>query len=387
MEALKAELARKRKARAGPGPGVGASANTHDANNNNNNNKKRYRSRGEVERERLERERKLERSIASRKGYHQGDQGSGDQDGCHGVSGGDRHDGDHESMIALASSSGALAAEEVKRKLRLLKQPATLFGESEVGRRARLVRVERELVVEDAYAVGQQSNTFLEIQKEEEQERLRMLRREAARVEKGDLGASAKGTDVVAYKREQTEQERTMAAFKKAAERVKAERLEATMPLGEAVAHYVKRMTKEWEEDLDSKPDAYRETGEGRQSILQLRATQKAFLMLYDRIDQKTLAGDFERALGDMVASMRRRDYRAASESYVHLSIGNSPWPIGVTSVGIHDRSAREKISFSQNGQAHIMNDEGTRKILFAWKRLMTWIQAAYPAQDKSLAF
>ena len=121
--------------------------------------------------------------------------------------------------------------------------------------------------------------------------------------------------------------------------------------------------------------------------LLQLRATQKAFLMLYDRIDQKTLAGDFERALGDMVASMRRRDYRAASESYVHLSIGNSPWPIGVTSVGIHDRSAREKISFSQNGQAHIMNDEGTRKILFAWKRLMTWIQAAYPAQDKSLAF
>ena len=98
---------------------MGASANTQDANNNN---KKRYRSRGEVERERLERERKLERSIASRKGYHQGDQGSGDQDGCHGVSGADRHDGD-ESMIALASSSGALAAEEVKRRLRLLKQP------------------------------------------------------------------------------------------------------------------------------------------------------------------------------------------------------------------------------------------------------------------------
>lgn len=43
---------------------------------------------------------------------------------------------------------------------------------------------------------------------------------------------------------------------------------------------------------------------------------------------------------------------------------GNNPWPIGVTSVGIHERSAREKISHVMNGGAHIMNDEATRKYL-----------------------
>lgn len=45
---------------------------------------------------------------------------------------------------------------------------------------------------------------------------------------------------------------------------------------------------------------------------------------------------------------------------------GNNPWPIGVTSVGIHERSSREKISHVMNGGAHIMNDEATRKYLQA---------------------
>lgn len=63
---------------------------------------------------------------------------------------------------------------------------------------------------------------------------------------------------------------------------------------------------------------------------------------------------------------MQERNYLSAYDVYMRISIGNAPWPIGVTSVGIHERSAREKISFSFNGQAHIMNDEATRKYLQA---------------------
>lgn len=33
-----------------------------------------------------------------------------------------------------------------------------------------------------------------------------------------------------------------------------------------------------------------------------------------------------------------------ANDEYLRLAIGNSPWPIGVTSVGIHQRTGREKI-------------------------------------------
>lgn len=31
---------------------------------------------------------------------------------------------------------------------------------------------------------------------------------------------------------------------------------------------------------------------------------------------------------------------------YMGIAVGNSPWPIGVTQVGLHERAAREKISF-----------------------------------------
>ena len=58
---------------------------------------------------------------------------------------------------------------------------------------------------------------------------------------------------------------------------------------------------------------------------------------------------------------------------------GNNPWPIGVTSVGIHERSSREKISHVMNA-AHIMNDEATRKYLTAIKRLLTVMQRMHPA-------
>ena len=60
---------------------------------------------------------------------------------------------------------------------------------------------------------------------------------------------------------------------------------------------------------------------------------------------------------------------------------GNQAWPIGVTSIGIHERSSREKISHVMNtgGAAHIMNDEATRKYLQAMKRLLTVMQRLHP--------
>ncbi len=44
------------------------------------------------------------------------------------------------------------------------------------------------------------------------------------------------------------------------------------------------------------------------------------------------------------------------------MAIGNAPWPIGVTMVGIHARTGREKI-FSQQ-IAHVLNDETQRKYI-----------------------
>ena len=51
-----------------------------------------------------------------------------------------------------------------------------------------------------------------------------------------------------------------------------------------------------------------------------------------------------------------------ANDAYLEMAIGNAPWPIGVTMVGIHARTGREKIS--DKNVAHVLNDEIQRKYI-----------------------
>lgn len=71
------------------------------------------------------------------------------------------------------------------------------------------------------------------------------------------------------------------------------------------------------------------------------------------------------------------RDYVRAHDKYIELAIGNAPWPMGVTMVGIHERSGRSKIFTSQ--VAHILNDETQKRYLQSMKRLISVCQRRYP--------
>ena len=50
------------------------------------------------------------------------------------------------------------------------------------------------------------------------------------------------------------------------------------------------------------------------------------------------------------------------NDAYLEMAIGNAAWPIGVTMVGIHARTGREKIS--ARNVAHVLNDETQRKYI-----------------------
>ena len=54
--------------------------------------------------------------------------------------------------------------------------------------------------------------------------------------------------------------------------------------------------------------------------------------------------------------------FSQANDAYLEMAIGNAPWPIGVTMVGIHARTGREKIS--ARNVAHVLNDETQRKYI-----------------------
>lgn len=75
-------------------------------------------------------------------------------------------------------------------------------------------------------------------------------------------------------------------------------------------------------------------------------------------------------AISEITYNMQIREYLKANDAYLRLSIGNAPWPIGVTMVGIHERAGREKI-FSNN-VGHVLNDETSRKYIQSLKRLVS---------------
>lgn len=102
----------------------------------------------------------------------------------------------------------------------------------------------------------------------------------------------------------------------------------------------------------------------GINSTYAFEQTKRNLVPLYDRLKHRQISDELLTGLWMMVQAMRSRNYLHANDIYLKLAIGNAPWPIGVTSVGIHERSAREKISHVMNStsHAHIMNDEATRK-------------------------
>ena len=82
----------------------------------------------------------------------------------------------------------------------------------------------------------------------------------------------------------------------------------------------------------------------------------------------------------EIVKAAQEKRYVDANDGYLRLSIGKAAWPIGVTMVGIHERSAREKLHESDKG--HVMGDEVTRKFLQSIKRCLSFAQVRWPPED-----
>jgi pre-mRNA-splicing factor 18 len=110
---------------------------------------------------------------------------------------------------------------------------------------------------------------------------------------------------------------------------------------------------------------------------------------LHDRLARRAVDDELLTGLWMIARHARARNYLAANDVYLRLAIGNKAWPIGVTSVGIHERSAREKIAehtADGRGGAHIMADEASRKFLQAVKRLLGVVQRLRPTDPSRAA-
>lgn len=132
-----------------------------------------------------------------------------------------------------------------------------------------------------------------------------------------------------------------------------------------------------WAKDLNSREDSVKRSVQGKLASATQKQTESYLGPLFRKLRKKNLPADIKESIIDIIKFMLEREYVKANDAYLQMAIGNAPWPIGVTMVGIHARTGREKI-FSKH-VAHVLNDETQRKYIQGLKRLMTICQKHFP--------
>lgn len=149
------------------------------------------------------------------------------------------------------------------------------------------------------------------------------------------------------------------------------------------LASYFTMILREWEIALakEQQRGAHNaDAAAARQAYSTMVQCKQTMTPLFRKFEK----GDFDesvlKSVVEIVRAAQERRYVDANDGYLRLSIGKAAWPIGVTMVGIHERSAREKLHDGERG--HVMGDEVTRKYLQSIKRCLTFAQVRWPPED-----
>lgn len=147
------------------------------------------------------------------------------------------------------------------------------------------------------------------------------------------------------------------------------------------LASYFTMVLTQWEDTMAKRTDEVKSSSDGKRAYNAFVTACEDLVPLFRKMETSSLAPDLLSPLLEIVHAAQERRYVNANDAYLRLSIGKAAWPIGVTMVGIHERSAREKIGEGEK-MAHIMSDEGTRKWLQSVKRCLSFAQVRWPPED-----
>ncbi|KAJ3808840.1 Prp18 domain-containing protein [Lentinula aff. lateritia] len=261
-----------------------------------------------------------------------------------------------EGAALIPESSFNISNEETIRRLRSKCQPIRLFAESDKDRRLRLRAL--ELIEEKGHDKQAGQNDFKKALEDVESVERELKNKNTKGKKKGEVELAGEG--VLDLSLVKTDPDK----------------------LYPIIYYALKRVLNEWGEAMDERPEHVKRTTQGKLAAATQVQSAEYLKPLFKTLRSRSLPPDMLARMSEIVHYMQKRQYQKANDSYLRLSIGNAPWPIGVTMVGIHERSAREKISSDQ--VAHVLNDEVSRKYIQSLKRLLTFSQTKYPPEDVS---
>lgn len=244
----------------------------------------------------------------------------------------------------------------VIKRLRARGEPITLFGETARDRQARLRQLELGSTDEESKAIQGRNEFDMAIKNLEEN-----LEEEAAQA-------------VVIKKTRDPNKKRAWQGYTPLSNDPEL------LPKEEEDRIYIllKFLFFLWGMDLEQRSEEEKRTRQGKVDTTTFVQTKKYIKPLFQLLKTRNLEPGMRQNLVKVCRHLKERNYVDANHAYLSIAIGNAAWPIGVTMVGIHERSAREKIFTNQ--VAHVLNDETSRKYLQSLKRIMTYCQRKFPA-------
>ena len=149
------------------------------------------------------------------------------------------------------------------------------------------------------------------------------------------------------------------------------------------LASYFTMVFEEWQVALARRDAEVKASSSGKAAYNAMVLARDNMVPLFRKLETGELEQGILDPVVEIVRCCQRRRYVDANDAYLRLSIGKAAWPIGVTMVGIHERSSREKLHESDKNAAHIMSDEITRKFLQSIKRCLSFAQTRWPPDDQ----
>ncbi|KAJ1964322.1 hypothetical protein GGI12_001492 [Dipsacomyces acuminosporus] len=259
------------------------------------------------------------------------------------------------------TESQGISSDEAIKRLRARGEPIRLFGESDKQRRIRL----RQLELSEEKTDGQ-ANEF---------------RRVLAQVEAGAMLEDLRRQAKMDNEEEEKRKKKYALLENYDVSGISADLLRTDMDrLNTLLYAYFKRILYEWEDYLATRPEAERRSADGKMAAATQRQSAEYLKPFFRSLKQRKFEADVIARVTEIARNMLDKEYMKANDAYLQLSVGNAPWPVGVTQVGIHARAARENIF--ANKVAHVLNDETQRKWIQSLKRLIRFAQTKYPPAD-----
>lgn len=250
----------------------------------------------------------------------------------------------HQQLYIIPSNTSALVAEErlveleeseIKSRLRSRNHPVTLFGET---MQDRIIRLQKIIAQEHRAKPVTFRNLLDATEQNLEESKYKgedNVDNTVQPLQDKILDVDTRGISMILVKND-------MAAA------------------CDLMSAYFKKLMKLWEIHLNQRPEEVKRTPKGKLQSITHAQTVEHLKPFYRGLRKGSLANDILGHVATICEHMQNKEYMQANDAYIRLAIGNSPWPIGVTNSGIHERAADDRIKTSE--VAHVLNDETTRK-------------------------